>query len=62
MIDYDMYRRLHPSKHIFRWVPNEEDRKVTGMDSPLDDDFLACLPAGIHGFDFSTKSWGKSSP
>ncbi|GAB1316432.1 hypothetical protein MFIFM68171_06642 [Madurella fahalii] len=58
MIDYDMYRRLHPGKQIFRWVATEEERNITDMDNPPNDDFLACLPPGIHGFDFSTKSWG----
>ena len=58
MIDYTMYRRLYPNKDIFD-VPDKGDIVPKDGDEPPDDDFLACLPATIHGFSFSSKSWSK---
>ena len=62
MIDYAMYRRLYPHKPMFRKFVTEEMIALMDRNEPPDDDFLACLPATIHGFSFSSKSWSKCLP
>ncbi|KAL2682746.1 hypothetical protein Neosp_007201 [[Neocosmospora] mangrovei] len=58
MIDYGMYRRLHPTNSLFRMPPGMvtvHDRLLKIEEPP--EDFLYCLPPVIHGFDFTTKTW-----
>ncbi|RSL62198.1 hypothetical protein CEP54_005805 [Fusarium duplospermum] len=58
MIDYDMYRRLHPRNKIFQKLLKRgltEDELMATEEPP--EDFLYCLPPTIHGFDFTTKTW-----
>ncbi|KAM6525045.1 hypothetical protein FALCPG4_010608 [Fusarium falciforme] len=58
MIDYDMYKRLHPHNSIFRtpsYHGSVKDELVANEEPPKD--FLYCLPPSIHGFDFTTKTW-----
>ena len=62
MIDYAMYRRLYPLKPMFRVVVSEEMEALMYRNEPPDDDFLACLPATVHGFSFSSKSWSTCLP
>ncbi|KAI8667212.1 AAA domain-containing protein [Fusarium sp. Ph1] len=58
MIDYDMYRRLHPFNGVFRrlYDPDWGGDELMGIEEPPED-FLYCLPPTIHGFDFTTKTW-----
>lgn len=60
MIDYDMYRRLHPHNNIFQGLPNlfwSRDEILESEEPP--EEFLYCLPPVIHGFDFTTKTWSQ---
>ncbi|WAO90822.1 AAA domain-containing protein [Fusarium falciforme] len=58
MIDYAMFKRLHPTNSIFEghsdytWANDQ----FMGIEEPPED-FLYCLPPKIHGFDFTTKAW-----
>lgn len=58
MIDYDMYRRLHPVNGVFQrpYDPTWDGDELMGIEKPPED-FLYCLPPTIHGFDFTTKTW-----
>ncbi|KAM5353992.1 hypothetical protein ACJ41O_000642 [Fusarium nematophilum] len=67
MIDYNMYRRLHPHNTLFHpegllyELSGRLSTHVIQNDDNPPDDFLACLPPTIHGFDFATKTWRKLS-
>ncbi|KAJ4310210.1 hypothetical protein N0V84_011079 [Fusarium piperis] len=60
MIDYDMFKRLHPNNKVFGEIDDDDyswDRNdFIGIEEPPDE-FLYCLPPEIHGFDFTTKTW-----
>lgn len=58
MVDYTMFRRMHPSKSIFVYQKDDLGEAMN-KNEPPDDDFLAMLPAQIHAFDLSTKSWSR---
>ncbi|KAF7547673.1 hypothetical protein G7Z17_g7565 [Cylindrodendrum hubeiense] len=58
MIDYAMYKRLHPSASIFKF--EYLDVEHDWMEEPPEDIFLACLPPKILVFDFSKKTWMES--
>jgi hypothetical protein len=62
MIDYDMYRRLHPVNGVFQrpYDPTWDGDELMGIEKPPED-FLYCLPPTIHGFDFTTKTWSQYS-
>ncbi|KAH7000365.1 hypothetical protein EDB80DRAFT_110739 [Ilyonectria destructans] len=55
MIDYSMYKRLHPPTHVP--IKPGQRTEESWMDKMPEDIFLACLPPTILGFDFSNKSW-----
>ncbi|CAM1509859.1 Fc.00g001940.m01.CDS01 [Cosmosporella sp. VM-42] len=57
MVDYEMYKRLHPTKDIFRPNASIRSKELVEGKEPPEDDLLACLPATIHAFDFSKKAW-----
>lgn len=58
MVDYSMYKRLHPPAHMHMQVhPGELEE--SWMDEMPEDTYLACLPPIILGFDFSKKSWSR---
>lgn len=61
MIDYVMYRRMHPGNHHKFALYGRDDLGPEAMrqDEPPSDDFLATLPAEIHGFEFETKGWSE---
>lgn len=60
MVDYQMYRRLHPLKGIFHTgIPHERNKELIEAKEPPEDDLLACLPPTVIAFDFSKKSWSK---
>ncbi|KAH7144376.1 hypothetical protein B0J13DRAFT_43347 [Dactylonectria estremocensis] len=52
MIDYTMYKRLHPAGGMY--TVREE---AGWMETRPEDSNLACLPSTILGFDFSKKTW-----
>ncbi|KAI8717713.1 AAA domain-containing protein [Fusarium sp. LHS14.1] len=60
MIDYAMYKRLHPQNQALQGPPRPggmyQDHKLLQVEEPPDE-LLYCLPATIHGFDFATKTW-----
>ncbi|KAF4459551.1 P-loop containing nucleoside triphosphate hydrolase [Fusarium albosuccineum] len=55
MIDYSMYKRLHPNNKIFISNGVRYNEILESEEPP--EAVLACLPAIIHGFDFATKTW-----
>ncbi|KAJ4174860.1 hypothetical protein NW754_005281 [Fusarium falciforme] len=64
MIDYAMYKRLHPTSstlssqvHNFALHVTYETHEPFGEAEEPPDEFLYCLPPTIHGFDFTTKTW-----
>lgn len=61
MVDYDMFRRLHPNNPVFsreRYGHIRASNEFIGIEEPPDE-FLCCLPPQIHGFDFTTKTWSQ---
>lgn len=63
MIDYRMYRRLHPASSVFRFfeVPLHYNiPEISQGDDLPDDDILACFPPAVHAFRFGTKTWGMA--
>ncbi|KAI8668144.1 AAA domain-containing protein [Fusarium keratoplasticum] len=58
MVDYDMFRRLHPSNSAFQLDPRDHISafEFSNIEEPPEE-FLYCLPPEIHGFDFTTKTW-----
>ncbi len=61
MIDYSMFRRMHPQKPIFQDRRDDLGNKAMNEEEPPSDEFLAVLPPQIHAFDFARKSWRKPS-
>ncbi|KAI1130671.1 P-loop containing nucleoside triphosphate hydrolase protein [Nemania abortiva] len=57
MIDYEVFRRMHPKNEIFDLIIDDLGQEVMDRDQPPSDTFLACLPAHIHGYDLSEKAW-----
>ncbi|KAI0099849.1 P-loop containing nucleoside triphosphate hydrolase protein [Nemania sp. FL0031] len=57
MIDYEVFRRIHPKNEIFEVIMDDLGQEVMNQDQPPRDNFLACLPAHIHGYDLSEKTW-----
>jgi hypothetical protein len=57
MVDYDIYRRLHPHKDMFNSKVNQLSKEAFDATEPPDEDFLALLPPEIHGFDLANKAW-----
>jgi hypothetical protein len=62
MVDYDIYRRLHPKKAIFSDRTDDLGTEAMNKTEPPDDDFLAMMPPEIHAYDFSTKAWSANFP
>ncbi|RTE68360.1 hypothetical protein BHE90_017262, partial [Fusarium euwallaceae] len=63
MVDYAMYRRLHPDNHtLFNSMHHTYPGGMSLMPNLIEiekppEEFLYCLPATIHGFDFAIKTW-----
>ncbi|KAK0634097.1 P-loop containing nucleoside triphosphate hydrolase protein, partial [Immersiella caudata] len=57
MIDYNMFRRMHPSNFIFMRYHDDLGSEAMNKEEPPSDEFLATLPPRIHAFDFGSKSW-----
>lgn len=62
MVDYNMFRRIHPKKAIF--ISQADDLGSTAMNraEPPSDEFLAMLPPQLHAFDFSAKGFSTHAP
>lgn len=60
MVDYDMFRRLHPSNLAFKrdFIDQLPAFQFSNIEEPPEE-FLYCLPPEIHGFDFTTKTWSQ---
>jgi hypothetical protein len=59
MVDYDMFRKMHPSNTMFYNVVDDLGVAAFNSSDPPDDDFLAMLPPKIHAFDVNVKAWSK---
>jgi hypothetical protein len=62
MIDYDMYRHVHPEYKIFSDPPGDEYPLGTGQtvgEKQFESDLLITLPSVIAGFGMKGKTWGK---
>jgi len=59
MIDYNMYRRMHPKNPVFQDLRDDLGTEAMNAEEPPSDEFLAMMPYRIHAFDFGPKSWGK---
>jgi hypothetical protein len=59
MIDYNMYRRFYPDREIFADMTDGLEEGVFDSSEPPEGDFLALLPASVHAFDLSRKTWRK---
>jgi hypothetical protein len=59
MVDYSIFKRMHPRKPIFSTEADDLGSEAMNKKEPPDDDFLALLPPDIHAFDFSAKTWSK---
>lgn len=61
MIDYSMYRKMHPEADIFKG-DRQDDLPLGAMekDDPPDANFPLLLPANIYGFNLHDKKWGMS--
>ncbi|CAM1504720.1 Fc.00g023110.m01.CDS01 [Cosmosporella sp. VM-42] len=57
MVDYSIFRRLHPQKDIFRTEADDLGTDAVDKTEPPDGEFLAMMPPEIHAFDFATKTW-----
>lgn len=57
MVDYQILKRMHKNKNIFKAI--RDDLSVEAMESeqPPAGDFLALLPPYIFAFDLQEKSW-----
>jgi hypothetical protein len=61
MIDYKIFRSMHPSKPIFDDQTDDLGAEAMAKNEPPDDDFLAMMPPRIHAFDLANKAWSKIS-
>lgn len=57
MVDYNMFRRIHPKKAIFLSQADDLGTEAMNRAEPPSDEFLAMLPPQLHAFDFSAKGF-----
>lgn len=61
MIDYHIFRSMHPYNKMFDNQTDDLGAEPMAKMEPPDDDFLAMMPPRIHAFDLANKAWSTSS-
>ena len=61
MVDYNMFRRIHPKKAIFLSQADDLGTEAMNRAEPPSDEFLAMLPPQLHAFDFSAKGFSMNT-
>ncbi len=59
MVDYNMFKRLHPQNPMFFTQADDLGSEAMNKKEPPGNHFLALLPPTIHAFNLSTKTWRK---
>ncbi|KAK4185152.1 P-loop containing nucleoside triphosphate hydrolase protein [Podospora australis] len=57
MVDYKMYKRMHPRKKIFEEQADDLGSEAMNKTEPPSDDFLTIMPPEVHAYDLSAKIW-----
>ena len=60
MVDYNMYKKLHPQNLMFRTQADDLGSEAMNKKEPPDSHFLALLSPELVAFNLSTKTWSKS--
>lgn len=57
MVDYEMLRRLYPTKDIFESRVDDLGEEAMRKEEAPDDDFLAMMPPHMYAFEIESKAW-----